>query len=291
MKFALFLGCNIPARAVQYDLSSRAVLGKLGVELVDLKGFNCCGYPLRNVDQRAFLLSAAKNLALAEKEGLHVLVLCSCCYGSLKKAAFILGQDPGLKSEVNGILEKSGVRYEGKSEIKHLLPLLFRDVGPERVKEKISRPFKGLNIAAQYGCHALRPSLVTSFDDPVNPRLFDELVSWTGAESVDWANRLECCGAPLMGMNDDLSTSLTGRKIRSAKQAGAGYICTACPYCHLQFDWIQKDMASRNGGGEPLAPILYPQLLGLSMGFDAESLGIGMNRLDIRDVVRFICQE
>jgi len=287
MRFALFIGCNIPARAKQYEISSRAVLGRLDVDLVDSRRFNCCGYPLRNVDQRSFLLSAAKNLAVAEKEGLHILALCSCCWGSLKKAASLLDQDPALKTEVNRVLEKRGLRYEGKTEVKHLLTVLHRDVGLERLKGSIVRPFTGIKIATHYGCHTLRPSDVTQFDNPVNPTLFDELVEATGAESVPWEKRLECCGAPLLGINDDLSISLTAQKIGSGKEAGADYLCTACPWCHLQFDWVQEEMITGNGGGRPLPAILYPQLLGLSMGMEGEHLGIGMNRIDIRDLERF----
>ena len=80
MKFALFLGCNIPARLIQYELSARSVLEKLDVELVDINDFNCCGYPLRNLDFRSFVLSSARNLALAAKERLTVMSLCKCCY-------------------------------------------------------------------------------------------------------------------------------------------------------------------------------------------------------------------
>ena len=287
MKFALFIGCNIPARAKQYEISSRAVLERLDVELVDSRRFNCCGYPLRNVDQRSFLLSAAKNLAVAEKGGLNIIALCSCCWGSLKKAASLLDQDPALKTEVNRVLEKRGLRYEGKTEVKHLLTVLHRDVGLEKLKGSIVRPFSGIKIATHYGCHTLRPSDITRFDDPVNPTLFDELVEATGAESVNWEKRLECCGAPLLGINDDLSMSLTAQKIGSGKEAGADYLCTACPWCHLQFDWVQEEMITGNGGGRPLPAILYPQLLGLSMGMEGEHLGIGMNRIDIRDLERF----
>jgi heterodisulfide reductase subunit B2 len=287
MKYAFFLGCNIPARVKQYELSSRAVLKRLGVELVDFRRFNCCGYPLRNLDERAFLLSAAKNLALAEQEGLDLLALCKCCFGSLKKAAHLLAQDPLLKNDVNGVLREKGLQYTGKVQVKHLLTVLRRDVGLDKVKNVISRPFDGLKIATHYGCHALRPSTVTQFDDPVNPTLFDEMVEATGAESIDWLNRLECCGAPLLGINDDLSTALTGQKIRSAKEAGADYLCTACPYCHLQFDWAQEKMTVQNGNGKPLPAVLYTQLLGLSMGLDGESLGIDANRIDINGIIRF----
>ncbi len=288
MKYALFLGCNIPARVGQYELSSRAVLGRLGVELVELRRFNCCGYPMRNVDEKAFLYSSAKNLAVAEKEDLPILTLCKCCYGGLKNAAHMLEQDPQLKVDLNKVLEKRGLRYEGRARIEHLLTVLHREVGLERIREAVTRPFDGLRIAAHYGCHALRPSGVTHFDDPIHPTIFEDLVDLTGAESVEWGRRLECCGAPLMGVNDGLSTFLTGRKLSSGKEAGAHYICTACPFCHLQFDWVQQTMISSNGDGNPLPSVLYPQLLGLAMGMDEESVGIGMNRIDIRDVGRFL---
>ena len=88
-KYALFLGCNIPARVTQYEISSRAVLKMLDIELMDIRMFNCCGYPMRNFDQKAFLLSAVKNLALAENRSLDILVLCKCCFGSLKKAEYL----------------------------------------------------------------------------------------------------------------------------------------------------------------------------------------------------------
>lgn len=291
MKYALFSGCNIPARVSQYEDSSRAVLKKAGVELVDIPEFNCCGYPMQNIDQRAFLFSAAKNLALAEQAGLDILVMCKCGYGSLKKAEHIMKEDGDPREEVNRLLAEKGLKYDGKIQIKHLLSVLYHDVGIDTLESKISGSYKGLRLATHYGCHALRPSKITRFDDPVAPTLFDELVEITGAESVDWTSKLECCGAPLTGINDGLSMDLTKKKLRDGKKAGAHYLCTACPFCHLQFDTVQKMMVSHNGNEEYLASILYPQLLGLCMGIDKETLGISMNQLDISGVASFLTQE
>jgi heterodisulfide reductase subunit B len=213
MEFALFLGCTIPARLNQYESSSRAVLEKLGVGLVDIREFNCCGYPLRNIEFKVFLLSSARNLALAEKKNLNVMTLCKCCYGSLKKADYLMKENDSLRKEVNHTLEREGLRYEGGIEIKHLLSVLHKEVGLGLIKEKIEKTFKGLKIATHYGCHALRPSQVVGFDDPVAPSLFDQLVEVTGAESIDWPTKLECCGAPLWGINDGLSMDLTVKKL------------------------------------------------------------------------------
>ncbi len=290
MKYALFLGCNIPARVEQYEASARAILRQIDVRLTDIREFNCCGYPLRNSDQRSFLFSSAVNLALAEKAGLDIMVLCKCCFGSLKEAEHILKEEGNLQEEVNRLLAQRGLNYAGKPKIKHFLSVLYHDVGLDTLKSKITRQYKDFKIATHYGCHALRPSKITQFDDPVAPTLFDKLVEVTGAKSVDWTSKLECCGAPVLGVNDDLSMSLTKRKIADGKKVGADYLCSACPYCHLQFDTIQKVIISQNGN-DPLAPVLYPQLLGLSMGIDEKTLGIGMNQLDISGVTSFLIQE
>jgi len=290
MKFALFLGCTIPARLTQYESSSRAVLGNLGVELIDIKEFNCCGYPLRNIDFKASMLASARNLALAEKENLPMLILCKCGFGTLKHADHILKEDPSLRNEINTILKKEGLAYNKGVEIKHLLSVLYHDIGTDAIKEKITRPFKDLKIATHYGCHALRPSEITQFDDPVNPTLFDNLVALTGAESISWEKRLDCCGAPLTGVNDDLSMDLTEKKLANAKESGADFLCDACSYCHIQFDTVQGIMNTTTGKNNLLPAILYPQLLGLSMGIDGDTLGLGMNTIDITSVEKFLSE-
>ena len=288
MNFALFLGCNIPARLSQYESSARAISEKLGIELTEIKEFNCCGYPIRNIDFKTFILFSARNLALAEKENLNIVSLCKCCYGSLKKADYLLKENEVLREEINGILEKEGLNYAGAIEVKHLLSVLFHDVGLAPIKEKIVRPFEGLKIATHYGCHALRPSKIVQFDDPVAPSIFDRLVEITGAESIDWSTKLECCGAPLLGINDNLSLDLTKKKLSDGKKSGADYLCTACPYCQMQFDTVQKMNLTKHGSDAQLAAILYPQLLGLSMGIEGETLGLAMNQLPIDGIEDFL---
>lgn len=286
MKYALFLGCNIPARVVQFEIAARAVMRKVGIQLVDIRDFKCCGYPVRNLDQKAFLLSASENLAWAEKFGLNIMTLCKCCFGSLKEAEHFLKEDGDLQEEIKKLLAAKGMRYGGKTEVKHFLSVLYHDVGLDTLERNISNAFEGLKIATHYGCHALRPSDVTQFDDPVAPSIFDKLVEVTGAESVDYLRKLECCGAPVMGVNDDLSMNLTEKKLANGKKAGADYLCAACPWCHLQFDAVQKMMISQNGS-EPLASIVYPQLLGLSMGIDEKTLGIDMNQISLANITSF----
>ena len=286
--YAFFLGCNIPARVSQYETAARMVLNRLGAELVDIRQFNCCGYPLRNSDSKAYLLSAVRNLALAEEQNLDLLVLCQCCFGSLKKAAQLMAENGEMQDEVRNLLAADNLRYQGKVKIKHLLTVLHQDIGIDTIRQYQLASFENLKIAVQHGCHGLRPGSVTQFDDPFNPTIFDELVTITGAESVDWPLKLECCGAPVLGIDDDLAASLARKKLLDGKKAGAQYLCTACPYCHLQFDTVQAMMLGQESLKEPLPAILYPQLLGLGLGIDGELLGLDQNQLEIGAIRDFL---
>jgi len=288
MKFTLFVGCNIPARVQQYELSARAISAQLDIEIADNQEFKCCGNPIRNTDNQTFILMAARNLALAEKQGLNMMVLCKCCFGSLKKAAHLMKQNPLVQEKANTILAREGLQYSGMVEVKHFLSVMYHDIGINAIKEKITRPFKEMKIATHYGCHALRPSEVTQFDNPVAPVLFDELVEATGAKSIDWPLKLECCGAPILGVMDNLSMGLTEKKIADGVQAGADYLCVACPYCQMQFDRVQQMMSSLSNRNHRLASIVYPQLLGLTMGLTGEALGMNMNSLDIGNIESFL---
>lgn len=291
MRFAFFLGCNIPARVEHYDISARAVLEQLDVQLTDIRDFNCCGYPMRNADFETAMLLSVRNLALAEREALNMMTLCKCCFGNLKKANYMVREDAALLEDINRLLAGEGLQYKGDVEVTHFLSVLHGEIGTASIKEKVSRPFKDLKIATHYGCHALRPSEITQFDDPVAPVIFDQLVTVTGAKSVDWPLKLECCGAPLLGMNDGLSMDLTERKLRDGKESGADFLCAACPWCQLQFDQVQQMMASRRGNNHALPCIVYPQLLGLAMGIDESRLGMEMNVMDIGGITAYVPEE
>jgi heterodisulfide reductase subunit B len=280
MKFAFFKGCKIPYYLNQYETSTRAVLKKFGVKLVDLD-FNCCGYPNRDIDFESFVLSSARNMALAEKKGLHIMTPCKCCFGSLKHADYFLRENKTLRRDINRELEKEGLSWTGGGGIKHLLTVLSDDIGLQSISKTIVKPQTDLVVAAHYGCHALRPSNVVHFDDPLSPSIFEDLIAATGAQTADWPRRLDCCGNPLWGKNNAISLALMRTKTRDAHESGAACICTACTYCQIQFDEIQGSQ-KKQVDKLPLVPaILYSQLLGLSMGLSERVLGIRQNRIPL----------
>ena len=277
MKYAFFQGCNIPIRIQQYATSTTAVLQKFNIELDVIPEFNCCGYPARNVDEKAYILPSVRNLAIAEKRGLDILVICNCCFASLQKAKNVMSKDSALLAELNGILAKENLKYTGTAEVRHYLTVLHEQVGPETLKKQLVKMFTDLNISVIHGCHVLRPREITQFDDSFIPRITEELLLTTGAKSLDWRGKLECCGAALAGINNELSQTLLKEKIAGAQDAGADFITPICSYCHLQFDTMQVNMQNTHPGSKLLPVLLFPQLLGLCLGIDAKTLGIELN--------------
>lgn len=277
MNYAFFQGCNIPIRIRQYATSTTAVLHHFGVNLTVVPEFNCCGYPARNVDEKAYLLPSVRNLAIAEQKGLDILVICNCCFASLMKAKKVMAGNGSLLAEMNTILAKEGLSYAGRAEVKHYLTVLHEQVGTEAIREKLVKVFSDLKVSVIHGCHLLRPREVTRFDDSFIPRITEELLLPTGAKSLDWRGKLECCGAALAGINNELSRTLLQEKIDGALAAGADFILPICSYCHLQFDTMQLNLRQNRPEVTLLPVLLFPQLLGLCLGLPEASLGIEQN--------------
>lgn len=278
MKYAFFQGCNIPIRIEQYAQSTEAVLNKFGVELQVMRDFNCCGYPMRNVDEKAYLLPSVRNLALAEQAGLDIMVICNCCFQSLKKAQNVLGKNSGLAAELNRMLAAEGLEYKGSAKVQHYLTVLHTDIGVEEIKKKLVNRFTELNVSVLHGCHLLRPREVTEFDDSFVPMITEDLMQVAGANSLDWRGKFECCGAPLAGINDTVSHNLLLEKVDGAREAGADYMSPVCSYCHLQFDTTQLNILEEKGETNPLPVLLYPQILGLCLGIAPQTLGLDKNQ-------------
>lgn len=188
-----------------------------------------------------------------------------------------MAKDSALQEELNSYLAKEGLQYQGTVEVKHFLTVLFEDVGTEKIKSQLVYRYTDLNISVIQGCHILRPREVTTFDDSFVPKITEDLLQVTGATSLDWRGKLECCGAALAGINDELSTTLLKEKITGAQTAGADYITPICSYCHLQFDTAQKNIRGETNSDKLLPVLLYPQLLGLCLGIDEPALGINQN--------------
>jgi heterodisulfide reductase subunit B len=278
-KFALFLGCIAPLRYPGIEKATRDMFKTLGYELQEMPGAGCCPAPgvIRSFNQATWLALAARNLCIAEQQGCDILTICNGCFGSLYEANHMLQEDPELLKKVNEILAEVGMKYEGKVKIRHFAEVMFRDIGIEKLKQKITNPLD-FNVAVHYGCHFTRPTKIKHIDDPERPTMLDELVEWTGAKSLPYADKNMCCGAGggVRSRDSKFALSFTETKLKNMKKVNAQFIIDVCPFCHLQFDRGQKDLP-----GYDIPVIHLAQLYGLAMGLPKSSLGLEAHEIKV----------
>ncbi len=287
--YALFLGCTIPARQPNYELSARKGLAKLGIDFVDLANMTCCAPPpVQSIDLETGLSIAAYNICIAEEADLDMVTLCTGCFESLAIANSMLKDNEKLRADVNRILSNAGKEFKGNKEVKHYLQVLMHDVGVERIKQSITKPLNNLKVASFSGCHLLRPSELLKFDDPERPHIFDDLIEALGAKSVEYRNKLKCCGGLLRGYADDLALSIAREKLVNTTKAGADCISTLCPFCFLTLDMGQLMMKSKFQEEYNMPVLHYAELLSLALGIDPKELALEFHKIKVDKVVNKI---
>ena len=286
MSYAWFLGCTIPARARNYELSARKVAEALGIEFKDIGEFSCCGFPLKAISQETTELIAARNLALAEKSGADLGVLCSACTSVLSEVAMQLKEDPEMLRHINSQLKPLGLEYHGNVKIKHFTRMLYEDVGLDKIRAAVKRELKGLAFAPHYGCHYLKPSeAYDGFDQVEAPQSIDKLIEVTGAQSVNYEDLKQCCGGGLLAIDKDVAMAMANSKLKNVKASGADAIVLVCPFCSVMYDDNQKEIETLFETEYKIPVLYYPQVLGLALGIDAKDLGLNMNRVKTKDLL------
>jgi heterodisulfide reductase subunit B len=277
--YALFLGCTIPARQPNYELSARKSLARLGVELVDLPNMTCCAPPpLQSIDLETSLSMAAYNVCLAEEADLDLITVCSGCFESLAIANNSLKQNEKLKERVNKILSNVGKEFKGTKEVKHYLHVLRDNIGTDRLRKSMVKDLSNLKVASFSGCHALRPSALLKFDDPERPRFLDSMIEALGPKSIWYRNKLKCCGGLLRGYADDVALTIARDKIVNATKAGADCIVTLCPFCFLTLDLGQVLMKSAYKEEYNMPIIHYTELMSFGLGIDPKELAVEFHK-------------
>jgi len=289
-KYLIFLGCAVPYRVSSYEISARKVLQNLGVELVEMPEFNCCGLPMDPVSHEMMLILAARNLALSEKQGLNILTLCPGCAGTLKKVNKMLKEDKALREEINSHLKEVGLEFKGTIEVKHLMQALIEDIGLERIKKAVVKPLNMLKVAEHNGCHILRPKEFIGFDDPEDPKTLKTLIEATGATCLDYMDETECCGAPSAGINDRIPLQLTRDKLNHVKMVNTQALITICPFCHMMYDTNQTRIEKMFNETYGIPVLHYPQLLGLAMGIPPEELAFNELRVDASTIIKQVVE-
>jgi heterodisulfide reductase subunit B len=286
MKYAFFLGCLIPSRELSYEVSVRKVLPELGVELVDMEGANCCApFSIQSLDHESWLALAARNLCIAEEMGMDVFTLCNDCYESLLMVNSILKNNEKIRNKVNEILAGVNREFKGKVDVKHLVDVLYEDVGIEKVKNAVAQPFEGLKVATQPGCHLTKPKRL-HFGLFRGFAALDELVEATGAESIDYERKEMCCGGPLRGIDDDLARQVARQKLINIRNAKVNCIVTVCPFCYIELDLGQLEIKRRFNEEFNLPVLHFIELLRLAMGMKLTDSEAKSHKIPIAEIVK-----
>lgn len=271
MRYAYYPGCSLNATGIEYNLSSKAVAKRFEVELKEIDDWNCCGASAaHNTNHWLSLALPARNLAIAEKEGLDIAVPCAACYSRLKGAQVAVKESVATKETINEIIEMD---YQGSGEVLSMIDVVHQGIGLEKIKEAVTMPLEGLKAACYYGCLLVRPKKL-AMDDQENPVKMDEIMTSIGAEAVDWAYKVECCGASHAVQKSEVGFKMIRDILKNAKDSGANCIITACPLCMANLD-MRQDAINKEFGEEYNLPVFYfTELVGLAVGYTPEEMGI-----------------
>ena len=252
-------GCSLHGTAREYDESIQAVSSLLEIRLHELENWTCCGASSAHcTDDDLAVALAARNLAIAEKNGRELLVPCVACYNRFKVA----------EKEVKGHREDLPIPYpyRGDVPIRYALDFFCEKPILEAIRTKRVKPLTGLKVVCYYGCLTVRPPGLTAVKDYENPEHMDRLMEVLGAEALPWSYKTDCCGASLVMTRTDLVRKLSGRLLSMALEAEADCIVTGCSMCQANLDTRQEEI-KKEGGGRYEIPILYfTELMGLALG-------------------------
>ncbi|TET19959.1 MAG: heterodisulfide reductase subunit B, partial [Candidatus Cloacimonadota bacterium] len=277
MKYAYYPGCSLETSAKEYDLSIREVFKKLGIELVELEDWSCCGSTPGHMTSE--LLSASlslRNSQLAAGMGLELVVPCVACLARIRYATETMRREPEFAKKVMKVLNVTNMK---EVNTRHPLEIFLNEYGLEKIEPMVERKLNGLKVAPYYGCLLVRPPEVMKFDDPENPTSLDDLCRIVGAVPIEWQSKMECCGAILALSSPDIQIDFSLSILEKAKIAGADIIVLACPLCHSNLETTEVTKKVN-------MPVLYySQLLGIGLGISAKSLGLERNLISPFEVL------
>jgi heterodisulfide reductase subunit B len=239
-------------------MSIHAVFKALGVELVEIDDWNCCGAAAtHSMNHLLSLCLPARDIAKAQAAQAGPLVIpCAGCFNMTKRTEQVLKNDDTKRKEIEEIV---GFKYDPSFELMALIDVILNRVGLGKIGENVKKPLKGLKTACYYGCALVRHPKVTQLDDTENPQYMDRLMKALGAEAVDWSYKVDCCGADLALTYGNVVQKMVGKIVSMAKESGAHCLVTSCGLC-------QANLEMRQDVGLPV--FYFTELMGVA--FDAD---------------------
>ncbi|MFL7894065.1 MAG: CoB--CoM heterodisulfide reductase iron-sulfur subunit B family protein [Anaerolineales bacterium] len=284
--FSYFPGCSLEKMATSYHQSSVQTTKALDIDLQELEDWNCCGATTYfHVDELLAYTLVGRNLAMAEKAGHDLVAPCSACFKNAYFANSYLKEDEDLANHINYALAQDNLQFSGTIQVKHLMEVFVDDVGYDTLQERVTHPLKDLRVAPYYGCQIVRPR--KDHEDVENPRFFEELITAIGADPVDFANRLRCCGGSLLITSRPAAFQLIYELLLNAQHSQADVIATACPLCQTNLECYQMQINQEFGTDFKIPVLYFTQLIGLALGLPPKKLGIGTEFVSADHILTF----
>ena len=277
MKIGYYPGCTLKAKAKNLEDSAVAALEALGVELVELDRWNCCG-AVHNLaaDDLVHFLAPVRDLIRAKDQGFSTVVtLCSMCYNTLARANLLIREDEVKREALNNFLEEE-TDYAGEVEVVHLLPFLRDEIGWDKLRASVKNPLTDLKVAPYYGCTLTRPREV-SIDDGLTPRVFEEFIEALGASVVDYSTAQTCCGSYNIVSNPDAALRLAAEIVDDAGSREADVMAMSCPLCEYNLGRRQEDALKDREDAKALPVLYFTQMLAVALGVDPQASRFDMN--------------
>lgn len=284
MTIGYYPGCSLSGTAKDYDISIRRMCERLGIRLREIEDWNCCGASSAHAtNHKLSVLLPARNQALADLQGLdYVLAPCAACLNRQVTARKALMESEELRSDLKSVM---GSESSCKSQFIGVMQLL-EGLGAEILRSRVTRPLKDLPLACYYGCLLVRPFETMGYDDPENPTKMETIISALGAKPVDWAYKVECCGAGLTMAQQEMIEDLTHKIAKNASNSGAGAFVVACPLCHTNLDMRQEGMRKRYNDVGSMPVYYISDLVALACGASPEEVALDKHFVQAVDMVR-----
>jgi len=279
MHVSYYPGCSLDGTAKEYGDSAEVVAQMLGVEFHELDDWNCCGASSAHATNDSLAIALpARNLKIADKTEMDLVVPCAACYQRIKRAE----KELLTERETEGTSDK----YQGNFNIKYIVDFFWEGIGEKALREKVKNPLTGLTSVCYYGCLTVRPPKVTNAENPENPQAMDNLINSLGAEVKDWSYKTDCCGGSLMFTRCDIAKKLTAKLLDMAEESGADCIVAGCPLCQANLDNRQGEISTETGKKYNLPIFYFTELMGLALGSPSVTKWLSRHLVDPRPLLK-----
>ncbi len=290
-RYMLFRSCAISNKYPGMESATKAVFNELGIVLEESEDQTCCGgsaIVFTAIGQVAStILMTARNLTISEEMKLDLMVMCNGCFKNLAEFGAYINKNPDIKDLVNEKLSKIQRKYNGTSNVNHVMEILY--LLKDKLKEKTKKPLHGLKFATHYGCHYLYGAKNSAVDDPFFPTILEEIIESLGGENVEYSENRSCCGSGVLSntyIDNNAAVQTTVRKLDSLNESKADAVVVTCPYCLMNLDRMQYQLSKSMDKGYNMPVVNIAQIVGLALGIDPQCLGFDAHVIDVGKLLR-----